>query len=269
MKRVPIKVITREAGASPAAGSRVFAKRARSVQRMQEKMLAVARSLDYRPPVGIRELVNDRTKPGTLVAGRTVVSFDAIFPDRFSETMSERSSRLLLTSTVSSKFGDAGFLRARNYHLEAAVVSAVTMSLDHSEDCQRAGLFIMLMGLMIDLPGVDRVLAGNSNGARQAAELFSSTGPVKAMMRMLPSQRPWQCWRLLCGRTVCFAASISLANWRSFRLTAMDCPKRRAIEAVVYLLDKHVAGPGWPTEVRHVYKQLIVRATTRKILPGT
>ena len=105
---------------------------------------------------------------------------------------------------------------------------------------------------MVDLPGVDRVLAGSSNGARQAAELFLSTGPVTAMIRMLSLHRPWQCCRHLCARTVCFAAAILLANWRRFRYAIMECPIGRAIETIVYLLDKHLAGSGCPIEVRHV-----------------
>ena len=82
IKRVAIKVTAREAGASPAAVFIVLANRARSVQRMQKKMTAVARSLGYRLFVETRGSVGDSTKLAALVAGRTVVAFDAIFPVR-------------------------------------------------------------------------------------------------------------------------------------------------------------------------------------------
>ncbi len=176
MNRVTIKDVAREAGVSPAAVSRVLTRRASSSLKTREKVHAAADALGYRPSMLARGLVGDRTNLVTFVAGRMVDPFDAIFLDRFSETLAARGIRLLLASATPSKPDDSGLLHALDYQSDAVVVSAGTVSPEHSEACVRAGLPIVLFGRIVTLPGVDSVLADNIKGARQAAELLLRTG---------------------------------------------------------------------------------------------
>jgi len=176
MKRVTIKDVAREAGVSAAAVSRVFTKRASTSSKTQEKVVAAANRLGYRPSMVARGLVGDRTNLVTLVSGRMVDPFDALFLDLLSETLADRGIRLLLASTGTSKAGDSGLLQALDYLSDAVIVSSGTMSLDHSEACVRAGLPIILVGRVVELAGVDCVVADNGDGSRQAAELLLRTG---------------------------------------------------------------------------------------------
>ena len=176
MNRITIKDVAREAGVSPAAVSRVFTRRASSSRKTQEKVHAAADSLGYRPSMLARGLVGDRTNLVTFVAGRMIDPFDAIFLDRFSETLAARGIRILLASATSSRPDDNGLLHALDYQSDAVVVSAGTVSSEHSKACVRAGLPIVLLGRIVTLPGVDSVLADNIKGARQAAELLLRTG---------------------------------------------------------------------------------------------
>jgi len=334
LKRVTIKDVAREAGVSPAAVSRVFTKRASSSRKTQEKVLTAATLLGYRPSMVARGLVGYRTNLVTLVAGRMVDPFDAIFQDLLSETMARRGIQLLLASASSSESDDSGLLQALDYQSESVIVSSGTMSREHSEACVRAGLPIILMGRIVTHPGVDSVLADNANGARQAAELLLRTGCQRlvylgrggatfsdkerfqgfsdevtraevsfcshsvedpnqdavftaAIAILSSSKRPDG---VFCGSdSIAFgvieaarALGLSIpehlsvvgfnnvppADWRSFRLTTIEYPIGRTIETIVNLLDKRLADPGRPSEVRRIPTQLIVRATTRKILPG-
>ncbi len=176
MKRVTIKDVAREAGVSAAAVSRVLTRRASTSNKTRKNVLAAAHTLGYRPSMVARGLVGDRTNLVTLVAGRMIDPFDAIFLDFLSETLAGRGIRLLLAAAGPSKAGDSGLLQALDYLSDAVIVSTGTISPEHSAACVHAGLPIILVGRIVDLPGVDSVLADNGDGARQAAELLLRTG---------------------------------------------------------------------------------------------
>ncbi|WP_299618953.1 LacI family DNA-binding transcriptional regulator [Pelagibius sp.] len=174
MSRVTIKDVAREAGVSASAVSRVFTEGGSASSQTREKVMAAAERLGYRPSLLARGLVRNRTNLITLVTGRMNDPFDALFLDQFSESLAERGTHLLLASAGPS--GEAGLLQALDYQSDAVVVSAGTMSLEHSELCVRAGLPIILAGRVMAVPGVDCVLADNSDGGRQAAELLRRVG---------------------------------------------------------------------------------------------
>jgi DNA-binding LacI/PurR family transcriptional regulator len=259
MKRVTIKDVAREAGVSPAAVSRVFTKRASSSRKTQEKVLTAAKMLGYRPSMVARGLAGYRTNLVTLVAGRMVDPFDAIFQDLLSETMAGRGIQLLLASASSSESDDSGLLQALDYQSESVIVSTGTMSREHSEACVRAGLPIILMGRIVTRPGVDSVLADNANGVFCGSDsiAFGVIEAARALGLSIPDHL-----------SVVGFNNVPPADWRSFRLTTIEYPIGRTIETIVDLLDKRLGDPGRPSEVRRIPTQLIVRATTRKILPG-
>lgn len=259
LKRVTIKDVAREAGVSPAAVSRVFTKRASSSRKTKEKVLTAATLLGYRPSMVARGLVGYRTNLVTLVAGRMVDPFDAIFQDLLSETMARRGIQLLLASASSSESDDSGLLQALDYQSESVIVSSGTMSREHSEACVRAGLPIILMGRIVTHPGVDSVLADNANGVFCGSDsiAFGVIEAARALGLSIPEHL-----------SVVGFNNVPPADWRSFRLTTIEYPIGRTIETIVDLLDKRLADPGRPSEVRRIPTQLIVRATTRKILPG-
>lgn len=176
MKRVTIKDVAKEAGVSVSAVSRVFTDGASASAPMREKVRLTAESLGYRPSLLARGLVQERTNLITLVIGRLNGAFDALFLDAFADAVARTGARLLLASADSGRPNEGGLLQALDYQSDAAVVAAGTMPLDHSEKCLRAGLPIVLVGRVVDMPGVDCVLADNIDGARQAGELLLRTG---------------------------------------------------------------------------------------------
>ena len=176
MSRVTIKDVAREAGVSASAVSRVFTEGGSASSRTREKVMTAAERLGYRPSLLARGLVRNRTNLITLVSGRMSDPFDALFLDQFSAALAERGTHLLLASAASDGPGNAGLLQALDYQSDAVVVSAGTMSLEHSELCVRAGLPIILAGRVMAVPGVDCVLADNRDGGRQATELLLRTG---------------------------------------------------------------------------------------------
>ena len=176
MKRVTIKDVALEAGVSLAAVSRVFTNTAGSSARMREKVQKAAKDLGYRPSMLAKGLVGQRTNLITLVSGRMADPFDALFLDRLSERLAQLKMRLLLASSALQGPNESGFFQALDYQSDAVIVSAGTMPLDHSSACVRNGLPVLLMGRIVEQPGVDCALADNGNGARMAAELLLRTG---------------------------------------------------------------------------------------------
>ncbi|MCG8643099.1 MAG: LacI family transcriptional regulator, partial [Desulfobacterales bacterium] len=165
MKRVTIKDVALEAGVSLAAVSRVLTKTAGSSARMREKVQKAAKDLGYRPSMLAKGLVGQRTNLITLVSGRMADPFDALFLDRLSERLAQLKMRLLLASSALQGPNESGFFQALDYQSDAVIVSAGTMPLDHSSACVRNGLPVLLMGRIVEQPGVDCALADNGNGA--------------------------------------------------------------------------------------------------------
>lgn len=184
MERVTIKDVAREAGVSPSAVSRVFTEGASASTRTRERVLAAADRLGYRPSLLARGLVSNRTNLVSLVTGPLSDPFDALLLERLSEALGRRGTRLLLSLArpdgPPDAPGDGALLQALDYQSEAVVVSAGTLSLEHSELCVRAGLPVILAGRVLEAPaveaGVDSVLADNPSGGRQAAELLQRGG---------------------------------------------------------------------------------------------
>jgi DNA-binding LacI/PurR family transcriptional regulator len=115
------------------------------------------------------------------------------------------------------------------------------------------------MGRIVTRPGVDSVLADNANGVFCGSDsiAFGVIEAARALGLSIPDHL-----------SVVGFNNVPPADWRSFRLTTIEYPIGRTIETIVDLLDKRLADPGRPSEVRRIPTQLIVRATTRKILPG-
>lgn len=176
MGRITIKDVAREAGVSPSAVSRVYTEGASSSARMRAKVEAAAERLGYRPSLLARGLVRRKTNLVALVHGSMSDPFDCQFIDLFSRAMADRGARLLLVAAGSQAAAGADLLQALDYQADAVVVSAGTMSLDHSAQCVRAGLPVVLAGRVVEAPGVDCVLADNADGGRQAGELLIRTG---------------------------------------------------------------------------------------------
>lgn len=176
MKRVTIKDVAAAAGVSPTAVSRVFTNTAGSSHTMRQKVLETAKTLGYRPSMLAKGLTGERTNLITLVTGRMADPFDALFLEKISAALTRRGMQLLLVPASGQNDTDSGFLHALDYQSDAVIVSAGTMSLEHSAACVRNGLPVILMGRVVRQAGVDCVVANNNDGARMAAELLLRTG---------------------------------------------------------------------------------------------
>lgn len=175
MKRATIKDVAREAGVSISAVSRAFSEGSIAPE-TQARVLEAAGRLGYRPSQIARGLVQSRSNTITLVTGRMVDPFDALFLEHLAEALADRGMRLVVTPASRRHAEGGGLLQALDDRSDAAIVAAGTMALDQSDQCLRAGLPVILAGRISDLPGIDAVAADNADGGRQAAELFLRTG---------------------------------------------------------------------------------------------
>lgn len=175
MNRVTIKDVALAAGVSTSAVSRVFTDGASASSKTREKVHRAAEELGYRPSMLARGLTGIRTNMVTLVTGPMQDPFDCLFLDALSQSLAHRGTRLLLVSAVGAQ-GENALLDALDYRSDAVIVAAGTLSPEHSAQCVKAGLPVILSGRVVETPGVDCVLADNAAGGRQAADLLWRTG---------------------------------------------------------------------------------------------
>ena len=178
MKRATIKDVARRTGVSVSAVSRAFS--GGSVRASKKsKILRVAAELGYRPSTAARNLVRRQSHTVTLVTGHMHDSFDSRFLECLAEALADTGRRLVVAPASKQNDLSGGVYQAIDDRSDAVVISAGTMPLEASRDCVRVGLPVILAGRELLAQRVDSVVAANSDGGRQAAELFARTGCSK------------------------------------------------------------------------------------------
>ena len=178
MKKATIKEVAQAASVSTAAVSRAFSGGV-IAEETRQKVFDAANRLGYRPSQVARRLVRQRSDMVTLVTGRMTDPFDATFLEALAEALNDRQIRLVVAPASRQLDGKGGVFQALEDRSDAVIIAAGTMPVEMSDVLVRSGLPVFLAGRVVDAPGIEGVVAENTDAGRQAAEMFLRTGCKK------------------------------------------------------------------------------------------
>ena len=187
MARATIKDVAKAAGVSPATVSRVYARDPSASEDVTRRVRAAATKLGYRPSMMARSLTQSHTNLVSLVVGSLQNPFDAAFVEKLSVRLSEAGKRLLVIPADEGAGDDGAPMVALDYQSDALIIAAGLMSRETCRRFARLNVPVIVLGRLLEEPGVDSILGDNFGGGARHGDLFGRLGYHRvAILRRLP-----------------------------------------------------------------------------------
>ena len=165
------------AGVSQSAVSRVFTPGASVSKKMEERVRKAAEELGYRPNVLARSLITGRSR----IIGLVVAYLDnQFYPDaleRFSKALQSRGYHILIFMAGGlNGEADEVIQDLLDYQVDGIVAASVGISDRLAEQCEAAGIPVVLFNRGQDDPRLSQVTSANRAGADKIAEFLVAGG---------------------------------------------------------------------------------------------
>lgn len=173
MKRTTITSgdVARLAKVSQSAVSRTFTPGASVSAKTREKVEVAARELGYRPNALARAMTSGRSRTIALLVAYLDNQFYPIVLEQFSRAVQARGYRVLLFMTDPGN-QDAVVEDMMQYQVEAVVMASATLSTRLAQECERAGIPVVLFNRYVPGSPASSVTTDNRTGGRLIAEHF-------------------------------------------------------------------------------------------------
>ncbi|WP_447554205.1 LacI family DNA-binding transcriptional regulator [Vreelandella sp. EE22] len=167
VNRVTADDVAAAAGVSRAMVSRAFTPGASVSVKKREHVLAVARSLGYRPNLIARGLTGQRTGLIAVVVGDVSKPYEAWLLEHLLQVLTQRGYQpLLLPAARGGNMLDM-IHHALAYQVDGAIVAAGSVSPEVADLCRASGAPLVLVGRVLENAGVDAVCCNNQAGMAQ------------------------------------------------------------------------------------------------------
>lgn len=164
------------AGVSQSAVSRTFTDGGSVSPRTRAKVEKAARTLGYRPNLIARSLITRRSK----IIGVAVAYMENQFYPQLLQALSGRlrqsGYRILIFTPDRAIDADPGVDELLRYQVDALVLASTMLSSRVAEDCERAGVPVVLVNRKVDYNHVSSVTGDNSVGGAQIADFLIAGG---------------------------------------------------------------------------------------------
>lgn len=169
--------VARLAGTSQSAVSRAFTPGASISPQMRDKITAAAHELGYRPNIAARTLSNQKSKIVGVISGYMEHPFFARALERLAGRLSDAGLRILLFNAEQNGSADRLVEEMLSYQVRAVLLIGVGVSSNLAEECDRAGIPVILFNRTAAVPGAAiEVIGDNDAGAIAIAERFLELG---------------------------------------------------------------------------------------------
>jgi DNA-binding LacI/PurR family transcriptional regulator len=168
--------VARLAGVSQSAVSRTFTEGASVSEDTREKVMLAAKQLGYRPNLVARSLITGRSN----LIGVTIPSLSNPFYSALLEALASLFAdigyRLMLFTTSSDRNSDPLLEEILRFRVDALVLIASSLSSHFADECQQAGLPVVLLNRKTNSKSISSVTGENKQGAKLIAAYLAAGG---------------------------------------------------------------------------------------------
>jgi len=168
--------VARLAGVSQLAVSRAFTEGASIAEPTRLKVVEAARQLGYRPNLIARSLITRRSHIVGVAMGYFQNPFYPAVLDSLSRAFAANGYRVLLFTTDPDTASDPILEEVLRYKLDALILVSATLSSHFDEECQAAGIPVVLLNRKTESATVSSVTGDNRDGARAVASFLIAGG---------------------------------------------------------------------------------------------
>jgi len=172
--------VAKRAGVSQSAVSRVFTPGASASAKTVEKVRKAAAELGYRPNALARSLITGKSRIIGLVVAYLENQFYPEALEKLSNALQEKGYHVLIFMTTQTAVNiDTVVQEIIDYQVDGIVLASVAMSSDLAEQCQMAGVPVVLFNRSQDDDRLSSVTSDNISGGRKIAEYLIAGGHKK------------------------------------------------------------------------------------------
>ena len=172
--------VAKRAGVSQSAVSRVFTPGASASTKTVEKVRKAAAELGYRPNAMARSLITGKSRIIGLVVAYLENQFYPEALEKLSNALQEQGYHVLIFMTTQTAVNiDTVVQEIIDYQVDGIVLASVAMSSDLAEQCQMAGVPVVLFNRSQDDDRLSSVTSDNISGGRKIAEFLVAGGHKK------------------------------------------------------------------------------------------
>ena len=172
--------VAKRAGVSQSAVSRVFTPGASASTKTAEKVRKAATELGYRPNALARSLITGKSRIIGLVVAYLENQFYPEALEKLSNALQEKGYHVLIFMTSQTAVNiDTVLQEIIDYQVDGIVLASVAMSSDLAEQCQMAGVPVVLFNRSQDDDRLSSVTSDNISGGRKIAEFLIAGGHKK------------------------------------------------------------------------------------------
>lgn len=176
-ERVTSQHVAERAGVSQSAVSRVFSPGKSVSAKTAEKVRKAAKELGYRPNVLARSLITGKSRIIGLVVAYLENYFYPTALEKLSNSLQAQGYHVLvfMASQTAGNIDDV-LQEILDYQVDGIIAMSVAMSSDLSQQCQNAGVPVVLFNRSQDSDGIASVVSDNFDGGRQVAAFLAAGG---------------------------------------------------------------------------------------------
>lgn len=169
--------VARRAGVSQSAVSRVFTPGASVSQSMTDRVLAAADELGYRPNVLARTMITGKSRLIGLVVAYLDNQFYPEILEKMSTSLQQRGYHVLVFMAQQTSGNiDTVLQEILDYQVDGIVLASVAMSSQLAEQCDAAGIPVVLFNRAQTDDNFSTVTSDNFAGGRALADFLVAGG---------------------------------------------------------------------------------------------
>ena len=169
--------VARRAGVSQSAVSRVFTPGASVSQSMTDRVLAAATELGYRPNVLARSMITGKSRLIGLVVAYLDNQFYPEILEKMSTSLQQRGYHVLVFMAQQTSGNiDSVLQEILDYQVDGIVLASVAMSSQLAEQCDAAGIPVVLFNRAQMDDSFSTVTSDNFAGGRALADFLVAGG---------------------------------------------------------------------------------------------
>ncbi|ETA50621.1 LacI family DNA-binding transcriptional regulator [Ponticoccus alexandrii] len=174
-RKTTAKDVAARVGTSVSAVSRAFRPGSPVAEETRQKILKVAREMNYQIP---GEQLTTKTDSGTiaLIAGDLSNPFYPSVLEELSNEVMERGRRLILHVAPADRGIDSVLQQVLDYKAEGVIITSATMSSQLAGMCERRGLPVIMINRTQPDQNVNAVCCDNFRGARLIGQRLITSG---------------------------------------------------------------------------------------------
>lgn len=156
--------------------SRAYTPKASISEETRAKIVEAATALNYRPNAIARSLITRRSRVIGLVAAYLQNHFYLDVLEVMSARLKERGYHILLFTADPSHPADPLLDEIIGYRVDGIILASTTLSSHLAEECQAAGIPVLLFNRTSAAAGVSSVTGENARGGRLIARFLAAGG---------------------------------------------------------------------------------------------